>query len=198
VILVLVAVLALSACGGSSEPPVKSGYVPPTRGGGFDGLRYPRPMEWVNERLDSCASRDDGTFRGPDFVWECMDDGAVDACREWVGTIDSDNAYYENCIEVLRVAAAEVLADEKGWRRVEDMRLPSGLTVGDYPEAMAWVTKRRKTCAASASVEKCISDDEWYGVIPTCGYWFGGVDPENPEYTDCVEDMRYLAKEMKR
>lgn len=81
---------------------------------------------------------------------------------------------------------------------VEEMRLPSGITVRDYaanvfdPEPMTWVTKQRKTCAASTviiSVEKCLNE----AAIQVCGSWFGGIDPEDSKYTDCVADMQYLA-----
>jgi hypothetical protein len=73
--------------------------------------------------------------------------------------------------------------------------LPSGLTVRDYPEAMTWVAELRTTCAASRasiSVNECVSD----GAIRVCGEWFGGVDPENSKYTDCVADMQSFAREM--
>jgi hypothetical protein len=57
------------------------------------------------------------------------------------------------------------------------------------------VNEQWKTCSASRvviSVEKCMSDD----AIQTCESWLGSIDPEWPEYTDCVADMQYLAKEM--
>jgi hypothetical protein len=159
-------------------------------------------MKWLNEHLDACTPSDDA-----DLVWGCMDDGAVDACGDWVGTIDSDNAYYVECVEDMRYLVSEVLADEgvegdalRAYRQEVETRLPSGMTVRDYaatvfdPEPMTWVRKQRKTCAASRvilSVENCMSES----AIQVCasGNWFGGIDPENSEYTDCVEDMQYLA-----
>jgi hypothetical protein len=193
---ILVAVLALSACGGSSEPPAAdTATVEQRLPSGLTVRDHAKVMKWVNERLDACAPLDDGTFRGPDYVWGCIDDRTANACRDWV-----DTGHHAACVDHVRYLLSEVLAfNVKGWRTPEQMRLPSGLTVGDYPEAMAWVTKRRKTCAGSASLEKCMSDDERYGVIPTCRNWFGGVsrvDPENPKCTDCVEDMRYFVREM--
>jgi hypothetical protein len=207
----LVAVLALSACGGGSESPAAdtSTVEEMTLPSGLTVRDYPKAMKWLNERLDACGADEPADEPADaDYVWGCVDDGAVDACGDWVGTIDSDDAYYVECVEDMRYLAAEALADEtvvaddlRAYRQEVEMRLPSGMTVRDYsvtvfdPEPMTWVRKQRKTCAASRvilSVENCINE----GAIQVCarGNWFGGIDPENPKYTDCVEDMRYLAE----
>jgi hypothetical protein len=210
-ILVLVAVLALSACGGSSErPAADTATVEDMRlPSGLTVRDYPKAMKWLNERLDACGADEPADEAADaDLVWGCMDDGAVDACGQWVGTIDSDNAYYVECVEDMRYLVSEVLADEgvegdalRAYRQEVEMRLPSGMTVRDYaatvfdPEPMTWVRKQRKACAASRvilSVENCMNE----GAIQVCarGNWFGGIDPENSKYTDCVADMQYLAE----
>jgi hypothetical protein len=215
IIVALVAVLALSACGGGSEPPaadtstdtdtVEEIKLP----SGLVLSDYPNAMKWLHERLDACgADEPQDEAADADAVWGCVDDGAVDACGNWFGAIDSDDAYYVNCVEDMRYLAAEALADEnveggdlRAYREEVEMTLPSGMTLRDYsvtvfePEPMEWVRRQRKTCAASrvvSSVENCMNE----GAIKVCalGNWFGGIDPENPKYTACVEDMRYLAE----
>jgi hypothetical protein len=144
-ITLLVAVLALSACGGSSEPPAAdTATVAEMRlPSGLTVSDYPKAMKWLNERLDACGADEPADeLADANAVWGCMDDGAVDACGDWVGTIDSDNADYVECREDMRYLAAEALADKKV--KVDD---PRDVPAGSKPDE-CWMEEKGKlhTC----------------------------------------------------